>query len=138
MKGEIPMDESETQSIELDGGEARTVIHALATAKATKSGREKEEITNIQRYFQREFGFNEHRDEADTDSPSADSEEFQWFTNSQLNPSTGDSGPHSIELSMGEAETVITALSESDPNQADAESTTYNIQEQLKSTFEID
>jgi hypothetical protein len=125
------MDESEQRSIEVDEGEARTIVSALERDKPTKDRREEERLENIARQFQREFGLGERGD---------DEGDFTDMTPGSFEGDldiTGDSDSRSVGLSRGEAESVIDALSASETSEPAGEKTTQEIEERFESTFDL-
>lgn len=130
------MDESETRSIELNGGEARTVVSALSATEGLESERESEEMTNIQRQIQTEFGFGERGDDEGAGFSGTVLGESREETDAHLNEPTGGSSPQSVELSRGEAKTVIAALSDFEGSQS-ADESTRDIRERFESTFDL-
>lgn len=122
------MDDSETRSLEVDGGEARTIISALESSRATDDRREQERRENIQRHFQTEFGFG-NREESD----EAGLKDFGDNDDSLL----GGSDSQSVELSTEEAKSVVDALSEFNHSDANEEESPDRIREQIESTFEF-
>ena len=126
------MNDSETHSLDVDSGEARTIVSALEASRATDDRREQERRENVQRHFQTEFGFG-NREETDDSRPGSGIKDLVGGDDSFI----GDSESQSIELSREEAKSVAAALAEFNPDNVEEGNTPDSIREQIEATFDL-
>lgn len=132
------MSERDTATVTLSKGEARKVIAALADDETTESGRDRERLLNLQDRLAAEFGFDEYRAQGG-ESAVPDGQDALVGEGDLIDE--GDEGilggedEEAMELSGGEADDVLAALSEYDGSPED-EQVVADVRERLEAEFE--
>lgn len=121
------MDDTDTATIELTKGEAREIINALSTYQVGASGRDERRALDIEKFLQREFGFEERQFQERDSLPELFVDAF-----------AADDGGHEIQLSRAEAAEVVPALDELEPGSPPEAETIAELQDELAETFDLD